>query len=349
MPRMHAPEILAALILATLAACAAAPEMRAAPAPATTSAASAPRPPQSPAVLPGKGLAQHPFLYAGEWDTRKTDQSMFLVKEGKIVWSYSIPLHLPNGNIQEFDDATMLPNGNIIFSRMSGAGIVNPDKKLVWEYVAPPNTEVHSAQYLGNDRALIMRNGNPAQAMIFNVVTNTLERTIPIPTTVTGTHGQFRHIRMTPANTILVPHMGENKVVEYDLDAKPLWTVQFPSPWQAVRLKNGNTLMSSNNSLVREVNKAGETVWELSQKDLPDYKIFNTQTAGRLANGNTVICSWVAGNNDTAQWPDTCQVLEVTPEKKVVWALRAWTPPGDLGPSTSIQLLDEPDPYDQQR
>ena len=85
MPRMHAPEILAALILATLAACAAAPEMRAAPAPATTSAASAPRPPQSPAVLPGKGLAQHPFLYAGEWDTRKTDQSMFLVKEGKIV------------------------------------------------------------------------------------------------------------------------------------------------------------------------------------------------------------------------------------------------------------------------
>ena len=27
--------------------------------------------PTTPVVLPGKGPAQHPFLYAGEWDTRK--------------------------------------------------------------------------------------------------------------------------------------------------------------------------------------------------------------------------------------------------------------------------------------
>ena len=34
------------------------------------------------------------------------------------------------------------------------------------------------------------------------------------------------------------------------------------------------------------------------------------------------------------------QAIEVTPEKKVVWALRAWAPPADLGPSTTIQILD---------
>src|ERR1035441_1258214 len=50
--------------------------------------------PFSPAILPGNGLAQHPFLYAGEWDTRKPDQSMFLVRDGRIVWSASI-LHKP--------------------------------------------------------------------------------------------------------------------------------------------------------------------------------------------------------------------------------------------------------------
>ena len=33
--------------------------------------------------------------------------------------------------------------------------------------------------------------------------------------------------------------------------------------------------------------------------------------------------------------------IEVTPAKKVVWALREWTEP-DLGPASSIQLLDEP-------
>jgi hypothetical protein len=35
-------------------------------------------------------------------------------------------------------------------------------------------------------------------------------------------------------------------------------------------------------------------------------------------------------------------VLEVSPDKKLVWALRAWSPPADLGPATSIELLDEP-------
>jgi hypothetical protein len=36
------------------------------------------------------------------------------------------------------------------------------------------------------------------------------------------------------------------------------------------------------------------------------------------------------------------QAWEVTPDKKVVWALRSWTDPTNLGPSTTIQLLDEP-------
>jgi hypothetical protein len=46
------------------------------------------------------------------------------------------------------------------------------------------------------------RNGNPAQAMIINTATGKIEKEIPIPTPVTGTHGQFRHIRMTKAGTL---------------------------------------------------------------------------------------------------------------------------------------------------
>jgi hypothetical protein len=37
------------------------------------------------------------------------------------------------------------------------------------------------------------------------------------------------------------------------------------------------------------------------------------------------------------------QAIEVTPQKKVVWALRSWTPPADLGPATIIQLLNDKD------
>jgi hypothetical protein len=65
------------------------------------------------------------------------------------------------------------------------------------------------------------------------------------------------------------------------------------------------------------------------------------QIAKRLPNGNTLINTWF--NQWSAEVnPDTApvQALEVTPDKKIVWALRAWANP-NLGPSTTIQLLDE--------
>src|SRR5438309_1106104 len=73
----------------------------------STTARSAPadqeRAPATPSIpLPGKGLAQHPFLYCGEWDTRKPVQTMYIVRGGKVVWSYSIP------NQDELDDIHML-------------------------------------------------------------------------------------------------------------------------------------------------------------------------------------------------------------------------------------------------
>jgi hypothetical protein len=302
----------------------------------------------APPVLPGNGAAQHPFLYAGEWDTRKPqEQSIFIVRGGKIVWQYTMPLkNVATGNNQEFDDATQLSNGNIIFSRMSGAAMVSPEKRILWHYDAPPGTEVHSIESIGKDRVLIMRNGHPAQAMIINTATGQTEKVIPIPTTVNGTHGQFRHIRMTKAGTLLVPHLVEGKVVEYDLDGKVLRTIPDKSPWQAVPLESGNILISGDFSrYVREVNSKGETVWQFTQADAPEYKLGNFQTADRLANGNTVITCWVAGDDDTSHWPGTVQVLEVTPDKKIVWALSSWKDP-DLGPATSIQLLDQPENQD---
>src|SRR5476649_1094041 len=57
--------------------------------------------PYRPAVLPGKGLAQHPFLYTGEWDHRKKDQTIYLVRGGKVVWSYSIPIKAADGTLEE--------------------------------------------------------------------------------------------------------------------------------------------------------------------------------------------------------------------------------------------------------
>ena len=292
--------------------------------------------------FPGNGLKQHPFLYVGEWDTRNPKaQSINVVRDGKVVWHYSVPLRTLAQSVQEFDDATILSDGNIVFACMSGAGIITPEKNLIWEFNCPPGSETHSCQPIGKDSVLLVLNANPAKVLIINTADNKILKEILIPTTTTGTHGQFRHVRITQNKTIMVPLLSENKVVEYTLDGKEVWSVEAISPWSAIRLHNGNTLISGDHSsYTREVNMKGETVWELTQSDVP-FKLFNNQTANRLANGNTVITNWCAGNNKYDEWTGTVQVFEVTPDKKVVWALSSWKNP-DLGPSTYIQLLDEP-------
>ena len=221
--------------------------------------------------LPGKGLNQHPFLYVGEWDVRHPEaQSMFLVRDGKVVWQYSIPQHTESEGIQEFDDVTMLASGNIVYACMSGAGIITPEKKIIWEFKCPNGTETHSCQPIGKDSVLMVLNGNPAKVLIINTATNKILKEILISTTTTGTHGQFRHVRITQEGTIIVPQLSENKVVEYTLDGKEVWSVNAKSPWSAIRLRNGNTLISGDwSSYTREVNMKGDTVWELSQVDVP--------------------------------------------------------------------------------
>src|SRR5659263_453567 len=292
--------------------------------------------------LPGKRLKQHDFLYAGEWDMRKPqEQSLFMVRNGKVVWQYSIPLRTATGGIQEFDDATLLSNGNIVYASMSGAGIITPEKNIIWQYICAPGTETHSCQPIGKDSVLMVLNGPVGKVLMFNTATNILLKEIVIPTASTSSHGQFRHVRMTKNKTIMVGLFAEQKVVEFDLEGKEVWSVDAPSAWSAIRLHNGNTLISGDGKgYTREVNSKGETVWEFTRADAP-FIIGNTQTANRLANGNTVICNWIAGNNKTEGWAGTVQVFEVTPDKKIVWALSSWDKP-DLGPATYIQLLDEP-------
>jgi outer membrane protein assembly factor BamB len=286
-------------------------------------------------ALPGRGLAQHPFLYCGEWQDRgKSEQVMKLVRDGKVVWTYSIP------GKEEYGDCTRLSNGNIVFSRRLSASEVTPDKRIVWQYDAPPKTEIHTAQPIGKDRVLIMRNGDPAKALLVDKKTGKVEKELVIQVRrPENVHGQVRHIRYTKAGTFLVAHLDLGKVVEYDKNGKEIWSVDAPSAWAAVRLKNGNTLISGNqHGWVREVNPKGEIVWEINKNDLPGITLETVQEVSRLANGNTLINNW-AGSRPFEEWPGVVQLIEVTPDKKVVWALRDWN---TFGPASSTQLLDEP-------
>ena len=289
---------------------------------------------QAPASLPGRGLAQHPFLYCGEWQGRTVEkQVIYIVRRGHVAWSYT------NERRGEFSDCTMLSNGNIVFARQYGASEITPAKKIVWDYDAPAGTEIHTAYPLGLDRVLVMQNGDPAKALVIEKATNRVVKELVLSTRdPKSTHGQFRHIRMTRAGTFLVAHMDLGKVVEYAPDGKVLWSVDAPSAWAAVRLANGNTLISGNrNGWVREVDASGKIVWEINN-DIPGIPLYNVQEVSRLANGNTLINNW-SGGLPPEQIQTAVQLIEVTPTKQVVWALKAWK---TLGPSSSTQLLDEP-------
>ena len=301
---------------------------------AAPAAARKPATPAAPSDLPGKGLAGHDFFYAGEAKARR----MYVVKGGRVVWSYDDP----KGK-GEISDAVRLSNGNVLLAHQFAVKLVAPDKTVIWNYDAPKGTEIHTAQPIGKDHVLFVQNGDPAVVKVVNLASGKTikEFTIPVKNPK-GVHGQFRHARLTADGTLMVAHMDMGKVSEYDASGKEIWSFPAPNVWGVTPLKNGNFLIVDRSG-VREVNRNAETTWAFAREEAGDYKLPNLQLAWRLPNGNTLINNWVnewSGPVDKSNAP--VQALEVTPDKKVVWALRSWSDP-DLGPATTIQILDEPE------
>lgn len=303
-------------------------------------------PPNWPLPAPGAavGLNGHPMLYVGEGHN-----VLYLIHGGAVVWTYQFG---PGG---EIDDVWLMSNSHILCARQHWIDEVTPDKQVAWEWRAPSGTEVHTVQPIGTDRVAFVLNGLPPKLRVMNKRTGAIELEFSLPAESTtdpkSVHPQTRRMRVTAAGTFLVSFLKLGKVCEYNREGAELWSYPIPTPWSAIRLKNGNTLIvSEHEGLVREVNPAKATVWEWRKAELPaGIAIRNIQSAERLANGDTVMLCSTAGAKP-AQRPDFAQAVEVSPEKKVVWVLRDWQ---HLGPATTAQFLDQPgvpeQPGDMQR
>ncbi|MBI3418246.1 MAG: PQQ-like beta-propeller repeat protein [Verrucomicrobia bacterium] len=293
----------------------------------------------SPQVLPGKGLAQHDFLYAGESKQRRA----FIVRKGQVVWSYDDP-----AGRGEISDAVLLSNGNLLLAHQFAVKLISPEKKVLWNVDAPKGTEIHTAMPIGNEHVLYVQNGDPALVKVVNIKTGETKKEFQVPVgNPKGVHGQFRHGRITDRGTLLLAHMDAKKVCEYDANGKEVRSFPAPNPWGVTPLKNGNFLVVDRPS-IRELTLRGETVATLTPStDSPDYKMPSLQMAWRLPNGNTLVNNWFnewSGKLDRTSPP--VQAVEFAPDKKIVWVLRSWESP-DLGPATTIQILDEPSAPEQ--
>jgi hypothetical protein len=304
--------------------------------------------PQAPANLPGKGLAQHDFVLMGVRSS-SDGKGIRMVKGGKVVWSYVDP------EVKgAYYDSSLLPNGNLLLAHGRGVRIITPEKKVVWRYdVNPEEHEIDGAEMIGTDRVVFLSNGNPtAKIMVANIVTGKIEKEVTVPLAATANmkepryvHMQARRLRLTPQGTALIAYTNANKVAEYDENGKEVWSASVPTPWSVERLANGNTLVESMKMEAIELNPKGETVWKFTKEDAAaqGYLMDKAQVCTRLPNGNTLITinnetAWKPGVSGPDAWAPV-QAIEVTPDKKIVWALRDWN---NFYWVTTFQTLDDP-------
>lgn len=66
-----------------------------------------------------------------------------------------------------------------------------------------------------------------------------------------------------------------------------------------------------------EVDTGGGLVWSLDRKELPGIVLVWVTMVDRLPNGNTLVVNAHAGR-------DNPQIVEVTPDKRVVWTFFDW-------------------------
>jgi outer membrane protein assembly factor BamB len=130
-------------------------------------------------------------------------------------------------------------------------------------------------------------------------------------------HLQTRMARKLGNGNYLVPQLLDKVVREYTPRGEVVWEVKTPNmPFTAIRLPNGHTVVGcTHGNLVIEVDADGAIVWQVTNDDLPGQPLSDTCGVQRLPDGNTVITSYQARAG-------AVKLLEVTPEKKVVWSLR---------------------------
>jgi hypothetical protein len=254
-------------------------------------------------------------------------------------------------------DIQVLPNGHIMVQE-NMRKVVEIDPKsgdVVWSYDASTSNgnagkrvEVHAFQLLKDDRIMVVESG-PARIIEIDR-DGKIHHEIKLIVEHPHPHRDTRLARKLDNGHYLVCHEADGKLREYDSVGKVVWEFEVPmfgkapkgghgpegfgnSLFAAVRLKNGNTLITTGNGhSVLEVTPEKKIVWEIHQNDLPGITLAWVTTLEVLPNGHYMIGNCHAG-------PDNPLLIEVDPTtKKVVWQLDRFDLFGNSAPNS--QLID---------
>ena len=236
-------------------------------------------------------------------------ETFLLSADGKTVWTYPRPTR----------DGWMLQDGTVLLAvnqcteYPGGAAVLlNKDGSPLVEFKGKQN-EVDTVQPLPGGRILLTESGPKPRLLEIDRKGKVITE-FALKCQLDNPHMQTRMARKLPNGHYLVPHLIDKVVREYDKRGSVVWEAATPD-WcfTAIRLENGNTLVdcTRGNTFI-ELNRDGKIVWQVTNADLPDSPIKDACGGQRLANGNTVITSYGAGDQHV-------KLLEVTRDKKLVW------------------------------
>ena len=228
-------------------------------------------------------------------------------------------------------------------------------RRIIWAYDSATangnrgqRVEVHAFQPLAGGRVMIAESG-PARIIEIDRA-GTLLHEIKLEVNHRHPHTDTRLARQLDDGHYLVCHEGDGAVREYDHAGHVTWDYSVPlfggSPkpghgpeaygnkcFAAVRLPNGNTLISTGNGHgVIEVTPRKQIVWKIQQHDLPKMTLAWVTTLEVLPNGHYVIGNCHAG-------PGQPLVIELDPQtKKIVWTFDQFETYGNS--VSNSQILD---------
>ena len=194
--------------------------------------------------------------------------------------------------------------------------------EVVWQYDAAKmngnegrKVEVHAFQRLPDGVTMIAESG-PGRIIEVDRDGKLLKE-VKLKVAKPDPHRDTRLVRKLDNGNYLVAHEGENAVREYDPPARSSGsTTSARRSTAPSACPNGNTLIGTGNGhRVVEVDKAGKEVWSLNENDIPGVKLAWVTMVERLPNGNTLVVNCHAG-------PENPQIIEVTPDKKLVWSFK---------------------------
>jgi hypothetical protein len=251
---------------------------------------------------------RHSFFVAGP------DFTGIIGEDGEVIW---------DSGKKGARDGYVLKNGNILICWADEVREYNKQKKVVFTYTrAEKSMELGTAVRLSNGNTMITESGSIPRIVEVDKKGEVV-KSVPLKPDTDNIHMQTRMARKLPNGNYLAPHLLAFAVKEYQPDGKVVnvFNTDLPDlggreaenwPFTAIRLQNGNTLVTlTHGNKVVEFDANGKVVWKVTNADVRESPFVDPCGAQRLPNGNTVVASYGAQKG--------IKLFELTPDKTMVW------------------------------